>query len=344
MHYHVRLDKVGCADDGQSFGFERKDFRSLEALLGWAQKTYGDGADGWSVMGMDGLYDRATKLVNALRSLLMTDHQYLYMGLSAKSPDYGKCESYCFNLFQNEGEPEGGFSFPEPEEAAITENPAIFKPDFRQSIFDIVKSFDMTIKSDVESKAFASIYEFYGDEEDVPGDIRDLKSKRVLSAADYCSLGDECQSCGEEQYAAVLYAKAVAADGEDAKRGKALTDLADLYMNSDWPKNGGREWDVMKAVDLLSEALMRGCVQEAKDVLEGMRDQLFDEWIDEQPDVDYFIRNYQADALCLAAFCLAVGIGWKKDVRSATILYSAALSRGYDRATYYLDEIRRGRV
>ena len=62
MHYHVRLDKVGCADDGQSFGFERKDFRSLEALLGWAQKAYGDGADGWSVMGMDGLYDRATKL------------------------------------------------------------------------------------------------------------------------------------------------------------------------------------------------------------------------------------------------------------------------------------------
>ena len=344
MHYHVRLDKVGCADDGQCFGFERKDFRSLEALLGWAQKAYGDGADGWSVMGMDGLYDRATKLVNALRSLLMIDHQYLYMGLSAKSPDYGKCESYCFNLFQNEGEPEGGFSFPESEEAAQTENHAIFKPDFRQSILDIVKSFDMTIKSDVESKAFDLIYEFYGDEEDVPGDILDLKSKQVLSAADYCLLGDECQSCGEEQFAAVLYAKAVAADGEDAQKGKSLANLADLYMNSDWPKNGGREWDVMKAMDLLVEALSRGH-KGAIEVAEGMREQLFEDYFDDvEVDVDEFIRRYQVDALCFAGFCIGVGIGWKKDIVKAVKLYESALEQGYERAAHYLNEIRTGRA
>ena len=65
---------------------------------------------------------------------------------------------------------------------------------------------------------------------------------------------------------------------------------------------------------------------------------------EDEPDVDYFIRNYQPDALCLAAFCLGVGIGWKKDVVSSKRLYEAALAQGYPRASYYLKEIDSGHV
>ena len=218
-----------------------------------------------------------------------------------------------------------------------------FEPDVRQSLVDILHSFDITENFDYVGKAFESILEFYCDEADIPSDVRELKKKKTLSPKDYVVLADECQSCGEEQLAARLYVAGYCTDGEESKRGEALVKLADLYMNSEWPRNGGREWDVMKAVDLLTEALTLGCVKEAKEALEGMREQLFEEYEDE-PDVDYFIRNYQADALCLAAFCLGVGIGWKKDVPSATRLYEAALAQGYERASYYLKEIRSGRI
>jgi TPR repeat protein len=177
----------------------------------------------------------------------------------------------------------------------------------------------------------------------VPSDVLVLRDKEQLKPEDYVTLADECLSCGEEQLAARLYVAACCTAGEREKHGEALVKLADLYMNSDWPKNGGREWDVMKAVDLLTEALSLGCVSNARDALEGMREQLFEEYEDE-PDVDYFIRNYQPDALCLAALCLGVGIGWKKDIASSKRLYEAALAQGYPRASYYLKEIQSGRV
>jgi hypothetical protein len=91
-------------------------------------------------------------------------------------------------------------------------------------------------------------------------------------------LADECQSCGEDLLAARLYVACYCTNGESGMRGEALVKLADLYMNSDWPKTGGRECDVMKAVNLLNEALTLGCVEEAKEVLEGMREQIFEDF------------------------------------------------------------------
>ena len=219
-----------------------------------------------------------------------------------------------------------------------------YEPDVGRSIADILRSFEMDEDFDVVGNAIDGIVLAYGgDENDIPFDISKLKGKKNLSAEEYVMLANECQTCDEERFAAKLYAAAYYSEAGQATRGEALVLLAELYMNSDWPKNGGREWDVMKAVDLLTEALTLGCVKEAKETLEGMREQLFEEYEDE-PDVDYFIRNYQADALCLAAFCLVVGIGWKKDVPSATRLYEAALAKDYPRAAYYLKEIRNGRV
>ena len=215
--------------------------------------------------------------------------------------------------------------------------------DVRKDLVDILRSFDITDKFDYVGKAFEAILEFYCDEEDVPDDVRKLKGKKDLTSNDYVVLADECQSCGEDRLAARLYVAGYCTDGESGMRGEALVKLVDVYMNSDWPKTGGREWDVMKAVDLLTEALTLGCVKDAKEALEGMREQIFEAFEDE-PDVDYFIRNYQPDALCLAAFCLGVGIGWKKDVPSSTRLYDAALAQGYERASCYLKEIRSGRV
>ena len=246
-------------------------------------------------------------------------------------------------VMRDETERPPTFSFSENDEASITAPEVVFEPDVRKDLVDILRSFDITDKFDYVGKAFEAILEFYCDEEDVPDDVCELKEKKNLTPKDYVVLADECQSCGEDQLAARLYVAGCCTAGEPEKSGEALVKLADLYMNSEWPRNGGREWDVMKAVDLLTEALTLGCVKEAKEALEGMREQLFEEYEDE-PDVDYFIRNYQADALCFAAFCLGVGIGWKKDVPSATRLYEAALAQGYERASYYLKEIHSGRV
>jgi hypothetical protein len=54
--------------------------------------------------------------------------------------------------------------------------------------------------------------------------------------------------------------------------------------------------------------------------------------------------DFEPDELCFAAFCLGVGIGWRKDVPAAARFYGAALAEGYERASYYLNEIRNGRV
>ena len=248
-----------------------------------------------------------------------------------------------FFVIRDEAERPPKYSFSEDDESAIEAPAVIFTPDFRKSIVDVVRSFDILEKFDVVAKAFESIVEFYCDKEEVPKDVMALRDKDKLSAEDCILLGDECQSCDEEQLAVRLFVAGYFADGANEKKGEALIRVADLYMSSDWPRNGGREWDVMKAVDLLTEALALGCVQDARNSLEGMREQIFEEW-DEEVDVDHFIRNYEADALCLAAFCLAVGIGWKKDVQASKKLYEAALSRGYERASYYLDEIKRGRL
>ena len=53
--------------------------------------------------------------------------------------------------------------------------------------------------------------------------------------------------------------------------------------------------------------------------------------------------GFEPDELCFAAFCLGVGIGWRKDVPAARF-YGAVLAEGYERASYYLNEIRNGRV
>ena len=56
------------------------------------------------------------------------------------------------------------------------------------------------------------------------------------------------------------------------------------------------------------------------------------------------LHSFGIEELCFAAFCLGVGIGWRKDVPAAARFYGAALAEGYERAAYYLNEIRAGRV
>lgn len=344
MYYHVRLDKIfhdGCTDMDSRIEW---DLRSLEKALAMIGREFGADAACWRIQDISDRTLDIMRLENELKVALESTYQFIVMTFKDGVSAIEKYDHYeFFIVMRDEIERPPTFSFSENDEASITAPEVVFEPDVRKDLVDILRSFDITDKFDYVGKAFEAILEFYCDEEDVPEDVRELKEKKNLTPKDYVVLADECQSCGEEQLAARLYVAGCCTAGEPKKSGEALVKLADLYMNSEWPRNGGREWDVMKAVDLLTEALTLGCVTEAKEALEGMREQLFEEYEDE-PDVDYFIRNYQADVLCLAAFCLGVGIGWKKDVPSATRLYEAALSRGYERASYYLKEIRSGRV
>ena len=344
MYYHVRLDKIlhdGCTDMDARVEW---DFRSLKKALAMIGREFGADAACWRIHDITDRTLDIMRLENELKVALESTYQFIVMTFKDGVSAIEKYDHYeFFIVMRDETERPPTFSFSENDEASITAPEVVFEPDVRKDLVDILRSFDITDKFDYVGKAFEAILEFYCDEEDVPDDVRELKEKKNLTPKDYVVLADECQSCGEDQLAARLYVAGCCTAGEPEKSGEALVKLADLYMNSEWPRNGGREWDVMKAVDLLTEALTLGCVKEAKEALEGMREQLFEEYKDE-PDVDYFIRNYQADALCLAAFCLGVGIGWKKDVPSATRLYEAALAQGYERATYYLKEIRSGRV
>lgn len=344
MYYHVRLDKIlhdGCTDMDARVEW---DFRSLKKALAMIGREFGADAACWRIQDLTDRTLDIMRLDNELKVALESTYQFIVMTFKDGVSAIEKYDHYeFFIVMRDETERPPTFSFSETDEASITPSEVVFEPDVRKDLVDILRSFDITDKFDYVGKAFEAILEFYCDEEDVPDDVRELKEKKNLTPKDYVVLADECQSCGEDQLAARLYVAGCCTAGEPEKSGEALVKLADLYMNSEWPRNGGREWDVMKAVDLLTEALTLGCVKEAKEALEGMREQLFEEYEDE-PDVNYFIRNYQVDVLCLAAFCLGVGIGWKKDVPSATRLYEAALAQGYERATYYLKEIRSGRV
>lgn len=344
MYYHIRLDKIchdGSIDMNARIGW---DFRSLGKALAMIGREFGADAACWRIQDLADRTLDIMRLENELKVALESSHQFIVMTFKDGVSAIEKYDHYeFFIVMRDEAGRPPTFSFSEADEASITASEVVFEPDVRKDLVDILRSFDITGKFDYVGKAFEAVLEFYCDEEDIPYDVRELKEKKNLSPKDYVVLADECQSCGEEQLVARLYVAACCTAGEPEKSGEALVKLADLYMNSEWPRNGGREWDVMKAVDLLTEALTLGCVEEAKEALEGMREQLFEEYEDE-PDVDYFIRNYQADALCLAAFCLGVGIGWKKDVPSATRLYGAALVKDYPRAAYYLKEIHNGRV
>ena len=344
MYYHVRLDKIfhnGCIDMDARI---RWDFRSLEKALALIGRDFGVDAASWCIQDLTDRSLDVMRLKNVLKVALESTHQFIVMTFKDGVSAIEKYDHYEFFIsMREEAESPPSFSFSEADEASITAPEVVFEPDVRKDLVDILRSFDITDKFDYVGKTFEAILEFYCDEEDVPDDVRKLTGKKDLTPNDYVVLADECQSCGEDQLAARLYVAGYCTDGESGMRGEALVKLADLYMNSDWPKTGGREWDVMKAVDLLTEALTLGCVEEAKEALEGMREQIFEDFEDE-PDVDYFIRNCQPDELCLAAFCLGVGIGWKKDVPSSTRLYEAALAKGYERASYYLEEIRSGRV
>ena len=204
---------------------------------------------------------------------LESTYQFIVMTFKDGVSAIEKYDHYeFFIVMRDEAEYPPTFSFSEKDEASITAPEVVFEPDVRRSIADILRSFEMDEDFDVVGNAIDGIILAYGgDENDVPFDVSKLKKKKELSAEDYVMLADECQTCDDERFAAKLYAAAYYSEAEPATKGEALVQLADLYMNSDWPKNGGREWDVMKAVDLLTEALTLGCVKEAKDALEGMR-------------------------------------------------------------------------
>ncbi len=310
-------------------------------------RDFGAHSAGWRIQDLQSPEDKRLdimQLMGALQVALASAPQYVVMTFKDDDPLIEKYDHYEFFVSaRDESEGSVNYTYSLEEENAIVASKVLFEPDARRSLTDILLSFDFTGKIDVVKQAFRLIYEFYDGEEEVPDDIKNLQDKDNLSVVDYILLADECLSCGEEQLAAGLYAEACCCKDDSRQKGEAFVKLAELYMNSDWPKNGGREWDMMKAIDLLTEALKFGCVEEARNALEGMREQIFEEF-DEEPDIEYFIKHYRPDALCLAAFCLAIGVGWRKDVSAAVQLNEAAFICGYDRAAYYLDEISSGHV
>jgi len=91
---------------------------------------------------------------------------------------------------------------------------------------------------------------------------------------------------------------------------------------------------------------------DAKHVVENLREQLFvsedrfgDEYDDDEMlDVDDVIKRYELDEVCFAGFCVCSGLGWARNMDNAEKLFEHALDNGYERASYYLNEIRAGRA
>lgn len=274
MYYHVRIDKV--FHDGRTDMDARIewDFRSLAKALAMIGRDFRDEASYWRIENLTESTPNIMLLENDLRVALESTYQSIIMTFKDGAVSLEKYDHYeFFVVIRDEAELLPAFSFSEEEESAIVAPEVVFEPYVRQSLIDILRSFDITEKFDFVGKAFETILEFYcGDERDVPSDVLELRGKKQLTVEDYITLADECQCCGHDQLAARLYVAGYSAEGEAEKRGGALVKLADLYMNSEWPKNGGREWDVMKAVDLLKEALTLGCVASAREALEGMRE------------------------------------------------------------------------
>ena len=332
-YIYVKMDK----QDFEAGKCLNKNFRWLTTALFWMQKEYGKWASYWQ----EDTYSTQQRDVRNLLSIVdvTLNHSLVqggHMPLNESCPDYQYCDAYCFAIGQKDGEPENGFSFSEQDEKALFE----FTPDVGQSIKDILWAFGHLPKTspDIGSQAIEAIYDYYGDEDIVPNDVRELKAKEPLSIEDYIVLGDECQACGEKQLAAYLYGVASCKNNANKNSvGKALIRLATLYMES---SSHGilREQDAMKAVDLLSEALSLGCNEDAKKALEEILNISFAEHED-APNIDYIAGRYTPDRMCLAAFCLYTGIGWNKDVEAARALFTTALKMKYFRASYYLKMI-----
>ncbi len=215
-----------------------------------------------------------------------------------------------------------------------------FKPNVRKSIGRILQAFNYTGDIDFVAKALTAIRNFYSDENDVPQEVLALKDKEPLSAEDCIVLADECLCCIEEELAAVLCAAGYYANGAAMLKGKALVKLAELCLDANCLQHRELKFDTMDLVEIISEAQTLGCEEEASSLLEAMRKRFFGDFMGEL-DVDYLIdQEYDSHLLCLAAFCLNKGIGWEKDVPSATRLYEAALAQGYPRADYYLKKLR----
>jgi len=107
MYYHIRIDKPGHIDEKQRFEAEAKDFDSIESALTWMQTAYGAMGCGWTIMGVPNSATTDVRtLCGLLDGLLDEDYQYVYMTMSERCPDYGKCESYCFNIFKRDGDAE----------------------------------------------------------------------------------------------------------------------------------------------------------------------------------------------------------------------------------------------
>ncbi len=120
-HYHVRMDKPDFQGDKHgALGVVEKDFRSLNNLLGWMQKEYGQWAIYWQIDGLGGAEDDARKLLPQLQQAVEENWQWVYMVLNESSPDYQKCDTYCFTIARRDGEPANGFSFTEGDEVALT--------------------------------------------------------------------------------------------------------------------------------------------------------------------------------------------------------------------------------
>ena len=119
MYYHIRMDKPDFRGEGESYGVEEKDFRSLKALLCWLQQKFGKWADYWQIHDIGDAENDARKLLPLLHEAIDENWQWVYMGLNEDCPDYWECDAYCFMVAKRDGDIAKGFSFTEEEESAL---------------------------------------------------------------------------------------------------------------------------------------------------------------------------------------------------------------------------------
>jgi len=260
MYYHIRLGKFYHGGGEDMPARKEWDFRSLNKALAFVKRDFGPEAEAWRIEDLTERTSDLMTLEKVLADALESGYQYLIMSFKDGSTLAQKYDHYQFFVTtRDEGDDPAAFSFSEEEEAEITASETVFQPDYSQSVRDILKSFDLEARyPEFLDKTAAIMAEYRGDEPDDPEDVGPVRIKDPMSAAEDIELADEYRRRGEDQIAVMLYLAAVGCDGPDVKIGEALAKMAELYLDSNLPKEPGRERDVMKAVDLLVESANRG--------------------------------------------------------------------------------------
>ena len=145
MYYHVRIDKV--FHDGRTDMDARVewDFRSLAKALAMIGRDFGKEASCWRIENLTESTPNIMLLENDLRAALESTRQFIIMTLKDGVMALEKYDRYeFFVVIRDEAERTPTFSFSEEDESAIVAPEVVFEPDVRQSLIDILHSFDIT--------------------------------------------------------------------------------------------------------------------------------------------------------------------------------------------------------